>query len=165
MKIKMTLTSKSIDETIKEIERYKNKLLKQCKQFSELLALEGVEIAQAKIVETDAIESGQLFDSLKTEQGKESNSMFTFLVYTDCPWAKYVEFGTGYKGMNSPHPNTSIVGWKYDINEHGEKGWFYYKNDRWNWTKGMISRPFMFETAIDLQNREIINKCVKQVWG
>ena len=78
-----------------------------------------------------------------------------------CGYAVYVEFGTGIKGEGSPHPDTAILGWKYDINQHGELGWWYptdnadpnpYKYTAKNgttyaWTRGMPSRPFMYETA------------------
>lgn len=40
----------------------------------------------------------------------------------------YIEFGTGIVGENSPYPDTEALikaGWEYDVNNHGEKGWFY----------------------------------------
>ena len=75
------------------------------------------------------------------------------MVITDCPWAFYVEFGTGIVGANSPHPDTSIANWKYDINQHGDMGWYYFKDGDWHWTKGMPSRPFMYQTSMDLRAR------------
>lgn len=38
--------------------------------------------------------------------------------------ATYGEFGTGMIGSNDPHV-LNILGWEYDVNEHGEKGWRY----------------------------------------
>ena len=84
------------------------------------------------------------------------------IVYTDCPWAKYVEFGTGITGSQNPHQNASVSGWKYDVNEHGESGWFYYRDGEWHWTKGMPSRPFMYET--DLKLILEISKIAKDVF-
>ena len=51
----------------------------------------------------------------------------------------YREFGTGVVGSESPHPDI-MSGWIYDVNEHGEKGWFYPKGDgTYGWTKGQIA--------------------------
>ena len=36
--------------------------------------------------------------------------------------ATYAEFGTGMIGSSTPHPNNSM-GWEYDLNAHGSKGW------------------------------------------
>ena len=71
----------------------------------------------------------------------------------------YVEYGTGVIGRGSPHPDLSRVGWRYDVNEHGETGWWYpsgiddpnptkYRGENgwWAWTRGQRSRPFMYET-------------------
>ena len=38
--------------------------------------------------------------------------------------ATYAEFGTGVIGKGSPYPNNAL-GWQYDVNEHGERGWRY----------------------------------------
>lgn len=59
----------------------------------------------------------------------------------------YAEFGTGVVGSRSPHIADYLKksGWKYDVNQHGEAGWKYYKNGRWYWTKGMeAEKKFYF---------------------
>lgn len=69
--------------------------------------------------------------------------------------ALFVEFGTGVRGEQSPHPRP----WNYDVNGHGEQGWWYPTDNSdpnpikrygaggsvWAWTAGMPSRPFMYE--------------------
>lgn len=57
-------------------------------------------------------------------------------------YALYVEYGTGIVGQGSPHP----VPWAYDINDHGEKGWTYFKEGSWHHTRGMPARPYMYDT-------------------
>ena len=47
----------------------------------------------------------------------------------------------------------------------GEKGWFYFKNGEWHWTKGMPSRPFMYNTASELRNIETITRIARRVFG
>lgn len=76
-------------------------------------------------------------------------------------YAMFIEYGTGVVGESSPHPWASKYGWEYDVNEHGESGWWYptSKEDNnptkyfsessgiWKaWTRGQASRPFMYDT-------------------
>lgn len=161
----ITISSLSVSEmrkAQKELQDYQKDLTKKCEEFVRRLAEKGVEIAKMKIADYDAIYTGELLASINSEQGAVIQNGAQWIVYTNCPWAKFVEFGTGIVGERSPHPNTSIVGWKYDVNEHGEKGWFYFRDGEWHWTKGMPSRPFMFETAMEL--RQEIVKVAKEVF-
>ncbi len=50
----------------------------------------------------------------------------------------FPEFGTGIVGSQNPHVAEALelAGWKYDVNEHGEKGWVYPTEDGYRWTKG-----------------------------
>ena len=61
----------------------------------------------------------------------------------------YREFGTGIVGSQNPHVDEVLEksGWKYDVNEHGEKGWIYPKKDgTFGWTKGQVAQK-KFYTA------------------
>lgn len=52
----------------------------------------------------------------------------------------YHENGTGIVGLQNPHVAEALasMGWRYDVNQHGEKGWFYPKGDgTFGWTKGL----------------------------
>ncbi len=65
------------------------------------------------------------------------------------------EMGTGITGANNPHPNPSpqFQSWEYDVNEHGEKGWKYPKDDgTYGWTKGLPSRHMFYDAFCDIQN-------------
>lgn len=65
------------------------------------------------------------------------------------------EMGTGIVGSNNPHPNPSpqFKSWKYDKNEHGEKGWKYPKGDgTYGWTKGLPSRHMFYDAFNDIKN-------------
>ena len=123
----------------------------------------GVETAKMKVRQYNAVYTGELLNSINYEQGAVIQSGATWIVYTGCDWAKFVEFGTGIVGKQNPHPDTGIIGWKYDVNDHGEAGWFYYLDGKWHWTKGMPSRPFMYETSIELAEK--IAKVAKEVFG
>lgn len=52
-------------------------------------------------------------------------------------WA-YKEYGTGIVGSQNPHVAEALqqAGWKYDVNNHGEKGWIYPTENGYKWTKG-----------------------------
>lgn len=161
--ITFNLSVSSVKAAIKDLEDYKKDLANKCNMLSQKLAEKGVEIAKLKIGEYDAIYTGELLTSINCEQGAVVQDGAKWIVYTNCPWAKFVEFGTGIVGSKSPHHDTSIIGWKYDVNEHGEEGWFYFRDQKWHWTKGLPSRPFIYETAQDL--REIVVYTAKEIFG
>lgn len=147
-KIVSKLDSKSIDEAIAQVKEFKKSLNKKVEGLVRTLVDEGVQIAKMQIREMDAFYTGELEASIT---GYFSPSLGVGIIKTDCPYAVYVEFGTGIVGQGNPHP--APEGWKYDINEHGEKGWVYYneRDGKWHWTKGMASRPFMYNTAKELE--------------
>lgn len=61
--------------------------------------------------------------------------------------AKAVEYGTGAIGASSSASSVAPSDWKYDVNQHGEKGWFYKKNGNIYWTKGFEGRLIYYKTA------------------
>lgn len=159
------LSAKGFRNIAKQIHEYRNDLTEKCKEFARQLAEEGVAIAQLKILSFDAVMTGELLDSMELEPGDIISCGSSYYIYTNCSWASFVEFGTGIVGSENPHPDTGVVGWKYDTNEHGENGWFYYKNGEWHWTKGMPSRPFMYETAQELKDMDTILHIARRVFG
>lgn len=87
----------------------------------------------------------------------------------------YVEYGTGIVGSSDPHPDPTSVGWRYDINNHGEAGWWYPTTaDDTNptkkevsggfiaWSAGVRARPFMFDTWLwlSLNANSILTKAI-----
>lgn len=145
-KIRMKLNPESIENALKEV----NKRIKSDgkSRFVEGLMDKGVEFAKAQVRELGAYYTGELEASIT---GYYSPILGTAVIKVNSPYAKFVEFGTGVVGKGSPHPFPE--GWKYDINEHGEAGWWYFndRDDKWHWTKGMASRPFMYNTYMELQ--------------
>lgn len=78
-------------------------------------------------------------------------------------YAMFVEYGTGIIGRDESHPKPD--GWAYDVNEHGEAGWIYPKDDgTFGWTRGMPSRPFMYMTWLWGRRSvvQIINKNIRR---
>lgn len=104
---------------------------------------QGVEIAKMNVSDMNAYDSGELYNSIHGE----SNGNVGYVI-ADAAHAAFVCFGTGIMGANDPHPNIAIAGWRYDVNGHGELGWWYIGRDgKAHWTKGMPSRPYMYQTA------------------
>lgn len=97
----------------------------------------------------------------------------------DGEYAMFVEYGTGIVGEHSPHPKPDRHNWIYDINSHGDEGWWYpstssdpnptkyqSENGWWAWTAGMSSRPFMYTTwlwASRSVNNIITSHIVKEI--
>jgi hypothetical protein len=75
----------------------------------------------------------------------------------------FVEFGTGVALGNTIHPNGEYLAkasWAYGSGEKifttkdGKIGWIYPTDDGgFRFTEGMGSRPFMFETAQELDRQ------------
>lgn len=78
-------------------------------------------------------------------------SLLDVLIINTHQQATYSEYGTGIIGSQTPHPDPKM-GWKYDVNEHGEKGW-RYQNEAGQWvhTKGLPSAPVYMITALELR--------------
>lgn len=147
-KIKYTLSAESIDNAIREIEKYKAELNVKISELIQALTDYGVNVAKAQVIAMNAFYTGDLEANIV---GYFSPSTGVGIIRAGTPYAVYVEYGTGVIGRDSHHPNPD--GWEYDINAHGEDGWWYF-NDRdgkVHWTKGMASRPFMYNTARELE--------------
>lgn len=65
----------------------------------------------------------------------------------DCWYAALVEYGTGIRGKGThPLPGDYV----YDMNEHGEDGWYFYDAEgNLRWTNGMQAHRFMLEAVND----------------
>lgn len=162
-RIKATFSQSSLRQAQQELRKYKQELIKKTEIFAQRLADEGVILAKVKISQYPAVYTGELLNSIMDEPGAVITNGSQWVIYTGCEWAQFVEFGTGIIGDQNPHPDTSIANWKYDVNEHGDAGWWYYKEGEWHWTKGMPSRPFMNETAKELA--DLVPKIAKEIFG
>ena len=159
-KIIFGLSTKEINRAIRELEQYKKELNRKTSLLIEALTDRGVEIAKAQIRELGAVYTGELESSIS---GYFSPSTGVGIIKAGAPYAVYVEFGTGIVGAGSPHP--APAGWRYDVNNHGEAGWWYFndRDQKWHWTKGIESRPFMYNT-VQILERECM-RIAKEVFA
>ncbi len=159
-KYTIKLNPKDIGRVIKDIEKYKRELTEKVNLLIGELTDYGVQVAKAQVRELGAWYTGELESSI---EGYFSPSVGVGIIKAGAPYAVYVEFGTGVVGKSQPHPSPDD--WRYDINEHGESGWWYFNDNtgRTQWTKGMPSRPFMFNTARKLE--EDCKEIAREVFG
>ena len=153
-------TLDEIDRAIKDIKKFKAEFLEKCNRLVKALTEEGAEIARIKVVALDAVYTGELKNSI---EGYYSPTTNVGIIKAGTYYAAYVEFGTGVVGSQSPHPNPQ--GWQYDVNQHGDEGWVYYDDEsgKFRWTKGFKSRPFMYNTARQLEKE--CKKIAVEVFG
>ena len=166
-KFKVNIMSpSSIDQLIKELRAYQTSLEDKTKLFCERLAEIGVETAKATVYGLDAVFTGELFQSIHSEQ-KSSGATVIFSVVADSEHAIYVEMGTGMVGAESPYPGKlpAVYAQGQTIRQlsDGRYGWFYERDGQWYFTEGMPSRPFMYFASLEMQER--IVKIAKEVFG
>lgn len=146
--IEFSLDTKSLNNAIKQVEQYRADFNRKWNALMNQLIEEGAEIAKAKVKQLDAVMFGDL---LKSIEGFYVPSRGIGVIRAGAPHAIFVEYGTGVTGQREPHPEP-MPGWRYDVNDHGEEGWWYWGDwdGNWHWTAGMPSRPFFWETAREL---------------
>ena len=163
-RLKADLSISGIRQLQKDIEKYQNSIEYKAKLLAENLADMGVEIARVKISSLDAIFTGELIQSVHTEYKSSIRGGAIFCVVADSDHAVFVEFGTGVVGQKSPYPYPLPDGmtWEYASGKtirqlsDGRYGWFYKgDNGQWYFTEGMESRPFMYETSLELEKKVV----------
>ena len=146
-KIPMTLDPESIDIAIKEIRLIQEKLHPAMMHLINQLTEKGVEIAKAELIFFDdpAYYTGQLSESI---EGMTDNDG-TGRIFTNCEYAMYVEYGTGYYFDDGNEDGVGRSGKPM----HSMTGWYYFneRDGKRHFTEGMPPRPFMHNTFRDLE--------------
>ena len=149
-----------IKSAIKELRQYRKGVEEKTRLLVQQLTDYGAEIARVKIVNMGAYYSGELLSGV---DGYYSPSLNVGFVRVTSDHVAFVEFGTGVVGQNNPHKNgeyLSKAAWQYAsgakifTTKDGRIGWIYPTDDGgFRFTEGMESRPFMYETALELQSK------------
>ena len=149
--ITVRLDPESIANAITELQMYKEEIERRVQILVETLTDRGADIARAKVVEMEAVFSGELLDSIGSVLYTSGSNPVGF-IRVNAEYGMFVEFGTGIVGEEGEkHPAHSAFDWEHDVHEHGYSGWWYPGRDgKAHWTKGQESRPFMYETAQQL---------------
>ena len=160
----------SIKNAVKELEKYKQSIKTKTQRLVQRLTDYGAEIVRIKIVSMGAYYSGELYSGV---DGYFSPALNAGFVRVSSDHVAFVEFGTGIVGQNNPHKNgeyLSKAAWSYATGakifttQDGRVGWIYPTDDgEFRFTEGMESRPFMYETASELQRE--FPRMVKEVFS
>ena len=170
-KINIDLNKKGgLEDGIKELEEYKKRVQAKTSVLVQKLTYYGAEIARVKIVSMGAYYSGELLQGVDGYYSPILNAGF---VKVTSDHVAFVEFGTGVVGQNNSHKNSeylSIAAWEYATGtkifttKDGRVGWIYPTDDGgFRFTEGMPSRPFMYETALELERS--LGKIAKEVFS
>lgn len=156
--IQVTLDPQSIAKAIKELRKYQKDIERKTKRLVQKLTDYGVKVARVKIVSMGAVYSGELLSGVDGYYSPLLNAGF---VRVTNDHVAFVEFGTGVVGKASPHTNGEYLAkaaWQYAVGpkiittKDGRVGWIYPTEDGgFRFTEGMKARPFMYETALQLQ--------------
>lgn len=168
--IQVQLDPKSVADAITEIQEYQKEVESKSKLLVQRLTDLGAKIARVKIVEMGAYYSGELLSGVGGYFSPILNAGF---VRVTNDHAAFVEFGTGVIGRAKPHKNGEYLAkaaWGYATGpkifttQDGRVGWIYPTDDGgFRFTEGMESRPFMYQTALDLQRE--FPRMAKEVFG
>ena len=137
---KMSLSLDSVQEYQNYLLEYgKKELPKKVRRIVSRVSAEGLKnnYKSAKKIATKIVD-GKVVGGIKTTEVKDT----------------YKEFGTGVVGSQNPHISEFLaeVGWQYDVNEHGEKGWKYPKEDgSWGWTKGIPAQKKFYNSIKNME--------------
>lgn len=145
----MELSKKSLEEAKKFLNKYQEAYSKgidnAVKYATEMMYNKVLEYCYANGISNHTSQIQWQYDD-NTRTGR---------VWTNDMVIIFNEMGTGIVGSNNPHPNPDgpFKSWKYDVNEHGEKGWKYPKEDgTYGWTRGLPSRHMFYSAFQDIKN-------------
>ena len=151
------LDPNEIARAIEEIRQYQQDVERKTRLLIQRLTDFGAEIARIKIVGMGAYATGELLSGV---DGYYSPTLNAGFVRVASDHVAFVEFGTGVVGQNGSHKNgeyLSKAAWGYATGskifttKDGKVGWIYPTDDgEFRFTEGMKSRPFMYETAVEV---------------
>ena len=163
-KFQTYLSLSSLDEIIKRLENRKKTYPKIAKNIADRLANEMLEdVKQA----TSPHGRNPYKDTELIPARLDGNIAKAGIINTTNK-AYFNEFGTGIVGSQSPHIAEELTkeGYRYDINSHGETGWWYPTNEDdpnptkkkvdngWiAWTKGLPAQKVFYEALKKAEER------------
>lgn len=158
--LKAGLSVSEIRKLQKDLMRYQEYLTNKAAQLAKRLSEIGVDIAQVQIADLDAIFTGELIASIHSEFKDSTKHGAIFAVVADDESAIFVEMGTGIVGAKHPYPGKlpAVYAQGKTIRKlaDGRYGWFYQDdNGDWWFTEGMPSRPFLYNTSLELQKKVV----------
>lgn len=133
--------------SLKDIEEYQKFLKKYARQLPK--------VAENIVTRVSKVGLENNYKSAEVIPTKNEGNVITGGIRTTDTKDTYREFGTGVVGSQNPHISEILaqVGWKYDVNEHGEKGWIYPKGDgTYGWTKGISAQKKFYNAMKNMED-------------
>ena len=177
-RIKATLSQSSIQQAIREIEQYKQEILKKCRTVAERLCDVGIQVATENLgnygkyitfrIETTpknsgvkavmvATNTGLIKSEWRTQDGDKSVDVSPLLM---------AEFGSGLRANN---PNASKFGMgtgTFPGQTHAEdpEGWWYMDLEgEWHHSYGVAPTMPMYKASKEMLDN--VTKIVREVFG
>lgn len=185
--ITFNLSVGSVQHAITQLREYKRNTQEFCDKLAQKLVEKGVLLVRLKIGQYDVIDTGLLISSVTRPEQVRPGVWRTTLFCDNGEgknYALYCEFGTGIEGEKKPHPLAEQAGWQYDVNQHGNAGWWYPTDEADKnptkkvgstgepseyiaHTKGQPARPFWYETLQELPKfiEEAATEAAREVFG
>lgn len=135
MALRRKYTIDQLGDAINDLRAYSRRFEAHLDEIAKRLSERGAVIAR----EEAPADTGELRASIYAIHDRRSGQ-----VVAASDHAAFVEFGTGIVGSRSPHPT---LPWAYDVNGHGEAGWWYPKYGEWKWTAGQPAKAYMLKAA------------------
>jgi len=163
-----------IEKTLKKIdhmsEAYDDAIADSLNELADIASAKMSQLATAYGINESALHKDTMYtdvSELRVEVGYDSE------------YADYVEFGTGIRGENSPHPEADNEGWEYNVKGH-IRAWSFSADEmnegnigyvtpsssgKRMWTKGMPSRPVVYMTQkyMKLRITKVMRKHLRKV--
>lgn len=154
--IRIKLDAAGIDRAISQLEEYKRHIQRSVSRLLDSMCKEGEWWAVNSL---GHIDTGETLSTIAAY--REGNRG----LIEAAGHAIWIEFGTGPKGLGSPHPSGEWLNeadWQYCSGptirfENGAVGWYYPADEddpdtEWIWTQGIPAQHFMYDTAQHLQS-------------
>lgn len=168
------LFANGLDQVIADLQKYENDLRIANDEFTELLADETISIIRSYANSNDPIENQDIMNE-NIKQRFESGIESSISVINTSQNATYSEFGYGIVGKSNSITTDPFGGdkfnakpfdkWKYDVKNHGFKGWNYRNKFGWfQRSYGQIPKRTMYRSYLRIEReskglaRRIFNK-------
>lgn len=155
--INVKLSPEGVADAINELLEYQKDVERKVRLLVQRLTDFGANVARVKIVGMGAYDTGDLLSGV---DGYYSPTLNAGFVRVTSDHVAFVEFGTGVKGQGT-YTNSEYLAkaaWQYAVGpkifttKDGKVGWIYpTKDGGFRFTEGMVGRPFMYETALELE--------------
>lgn len=172
---KYSISLSDIEAHLQDLKKLEKNLTNILKEVIDDSLQEGKQLIISKGEEVSKY-GGNAYINTQFEPTKQEGNKLVGRIITQGKKAVFNEYGTGIVGASSPHPNIPSD-WIYDVNSHGEKGWWYPTDEsdtnpyKWvdengqlrAWTKGIEARAVHYEANKEI--RKLIKKKIRQRLG